>query len=88
MEKKVKKMGRPKLSPDERKQNVNTAFSVMLDKDVATQFRDKCKENRTNMSWLIETFVRAYINGEVEAKLIAPRHGNDSYLIFKKTKEA
>lgn len=45
-------------------------FSTTIDPQVVDAFKEKCKEENINQSMLIETFMKAYVNGKVELRLV------------------
>lgn len=45
-------------------------FSTTIDPQIVDAFKEKFKEENINQSMLIETFMKAYVNGKVELRLV------------------
>lgn len=46
------------------------SYTVTVDEDIVSAFKDVCKEQNVNQSMLIEAFMRTYTNERIKLELV------------------
>lgn len=46
------------------------SYTVTVDAEISEKFKEKCKDSGLNQSMLIDAFMKAFVNDEIEFKMV------------------